>query len=161
MPYRPGLLLGASLVAAAALPTSSPAGSLRRGAATPRAVAARTVSAVDTAHLRYNAKASEGEVLYEEGWATGSLPGRMRARLKLGVTFSGSFTFYTRYGAIKGHGTATPSRSAGRYESFHGSLIAVGGTGRYAHAHGHAGLYGTFDRQTYAVTIQTTGKLSY
>lgn len=153
-------VLGACLAAAAALATAPPAGARGR-APTPRGEMARTLSAVDTAHLHYNARASEGEILYEEGSATGSLSGQMRARLKLGVVFGGSFTFYTRHGAIKGRGTATPSRSAGRYESFRGSWTAVGGTGLYVNAHGRAGLYGTFDRQTYAVTIQTTGKLSY
>jgi len=40
-------------------------------------------------------------------------------------------------------------------------VTVTGGTGRFVHAHGHTGLYGTFDRTTYALTIQTTGTLSY
>ena len=35
------------------------------------------------------------------------------------------------------------------------------GTGRYAHAHGHGGFYGTVDRHNDALVVQTTGQLSY
>lgn len=99
-------------------------------------------------------------MLLEEGSATGDLPGKMRAHLTVGASFSGTFVIFTASGTIKGRGTATP-RGSGRYESFRGSLVLTGGTGRYAHAHGSAGLYGVFDRTTYRLTIQTTGRLSY
>jgi hypothetical protein len=120
--------------------------------------AARTLNATDTAHLRY--KEGSGSLLDEEGSATGTLPGRMRAHCNIGATFTASFTIYTRGGTINGHGTATPSGS-GRYESFSGLLIVKDGTGRYTHAHGTAKLYGTFDRKTLAIVVQTVGKLSY
>jgi hypothetical protein len=122
------------------------------------AALARSVKATDTGHLHYIS--ASGSLLLEEGRASGTLPGSMRVHLNVGVTLSGNFTIYTRGGTIKGRGSATPHGS-GVYESFAGSLIATGGTGRYAHAHGHAGLYGTFNRNTYALTIQTTGTLSY
>lgn len=118
------------------------------------------MSATDTAHLRYNARLSEGSMLLEEGTASGALPGQMRAHLNIGATFSGTFVLQTSAGSIKGHGSATP-RGSGRYESFRGSLIVTGGSGRYAHAHGQAGLYGVFDRKTYSFTVQTTGRISY
>ena len=35
------------------------------------------------------------------------------------------------------------------------------GTGRYVHAHGSGGFYGVLNRKTYALTVQTTGRLSY
>jgi hypothetical protein len=84
----------------------------------------------------------------------------MKAECNIGATLSTSFTIYAAGGTIKGHGTATPHGS-GAVESFAGTLTATGGTGRYAHARGHAGLYGTFNRRNYALTVQTTGKLSY
>lgn len=124
----------------------------------PTAHAARTLDATDTARLRY--KEGSGSLLDEEGSATGTLPGRMRARCNIGATFTASFTIYANGGTIKGHGTATPSGS-GRYESFSGLLVVKGGSGRYAHAHGTARLYGTFDRRTLAIVVQTVGKLSY
>jgi hypothetical protein len=84
----------------------------------------------------------------------------MRADLNTGAVFTGSFTIYTRQGIIGGRGTAKP-RGSGRYESFAGSLEVTWGTGRYRRAHGLGGLYGTFDRRTDAVVVQTTGRISY
>jgi hypothetical protein len=123
-----------------------------------RAHAARTLNATDTAHLRYIRHS--GAKLFEEGAATGTLPGSMRATADIGPTLTATFTIYTHGGTIEGHGTATPHAS-GVYESFAGSILVTGGTGRYAHAHGHAGFYGVFNRRTYALTVQTTGRLSY
>ncbi len=122
------------------------------------ASAARTLKASDTAHLRYIS--ASGSVLYEQGAASGTLPGHMRVHFSVGATFSGSFTIYTQGGTIKGHGTAAPHGS-GVYESFNGSLVVTGGGGRYAHAHGRARLYGTFNRQTYGLVVQTAGTLLY
>jgi hypothetical protein len=126
--------------------------------AIPAAHAARALKATDTAKLRY--VSASGSLLLEEGKATGTLPGKMRASVNVGATISGSFTIDTKGGTIKSHGEATP-HGAGVYESFAGSITVTGGSGRYAHARGHTGLYGTFDRNTYALTIQTTGTFSY
>jgi len=123
-----------------------------------RAHAAHVLKATDTAHLHY--VSSSGSLLLDEGKATGTLPGSMRAHLDLGTTFTGTFTIYASGGSIQGRGSATPHGS-GTYESFAGTLTVTGGTGRYAHAHGHGGLYGTFDRDTYALVIKTTGSLTY
>jgi hypothetical protein len=125
----------------------------------PSAHAAHTLNVTDTADLHL--LKSSGSLLYEEGSASGGVAGRMKADMDVGATFTGSFTIYARGGGtIKGHGTATP-RGSGRYESFSGSMVITGGSGRYARAHGGGGLYGTFDRRTYAFVIQTTGKFSY
>jgi tetraprenyl-beta-curcumene synthase len=126
--------------------------------AAPRGHAARILNASDTAHLHY-IKAS-GSLLFEEGKATGKLPGKMRVHLNLGTTFTGTFTIYTSGGSIHGHGSAEPHGS-GKYESFAGTLTVTGGTGRYGHARGRGGLYGTFDRDNYALVIKTTGSLTY
>ena len=125
---------------------------------TPLAHAAHSLNGRDTAHLHYTK--SSGSLLFEEGAASGTLPGTMHAELNIGATFTGNFTIYTQFGTIKGRGTGTPHGS-GRYESFAGTLVVTGGTGRYAHVRGHGGFYGTFDRRTYALVVQTTGKLSY
>lgn len=119
---------------------------------------ARLLNGTDTAHLHLLHQ--EETVLSEEGPATGALPGHMRARLDIGSIYTGRCTIYTAGGSITGRGTATPHGS-GRYQSFHGTLLITGGTGRYAHVHGHTELYGTFDRRTFAVVVQTTGNLSY
>jgi len=143
-------------VSAAAL-TTGPA-AVGASSRSPAAHAARALQATDTAKLRYVSAA--GSELLEQGKTTGTLPGSMRAEVEIGATISGNFTIYTKGGSIKGHGVASP-HGAGIYESFAGSVTVTGGTGRFVHAHGHTGLYGTFDRNTYALTIQTTGTLSY
>jgi hypothetical protein len=99
-------------------------------------------------------------LLYEEGRATGSLPGHMRAQLTVGSLLRGTCTIYTAHGSITGRGSAAP-HGPGRYQSFAGSLTITGGSGRYARAHGRTGLYGTFDRRTFALVVQTTGRISY
>ncbi|MGH2880440.1 MAG: DUF2600 family protein [Solirubrobacteraceae bacterium] len=119
---------------------------------------ARSLRASDEAHLRY--VSASGSTLYETGRATGTLPGSMRAHMTIGPTFSGSFTIYASGGTIAGHGTATP-HGVGVYESFAGSVTLTGGSGRFRHATGSAKLYGTFNRNTYALLIQTEGTLHY
>jgi len=119
---------------------------------------ARTVGGADTAHLHLVHQ--HESLLYEEGSAAGALPGRMRARLTVGYVFTGSCTIYTAHGSITGRGTATPHGS-GRYQSFRGTLVITAGSGRYRHIHGRTALYGTFDRRTFAVVVQTVGRLSY
>lgn len=111
-----------------------------------------------TAHLHY--VSSKGSYLLEEGSASGQLAGTVKARLRITADISGSFTFYPRGGSISGRGLATLHES-GIYASFGGSVKILGGTGRYAHAHGAGGLYGVYNRQNLGVTIQTTGSLSY
>jgi hypothetical protein len=149
-----------SVLASATLLASASAAA-RASTRPPAAHAAHALKATDTAHL-YKVSVS-GSDLIEEGKATGTLPGKMRAIVNIGATISGTFRISVRgVGTITGHGTATPHGS-GRYESFKGSIVVTGGTGRYAHARGETGLYGTFDRESedYALVIQTTGTLSY
>jgi hypothetical protein len=156
--------VAATIVACAAIPpiaagaVAQAAGVEPQSSTHSRAQAAGTLNGTDTAHLRL---VHQNEtLLYEEGAATGAIPGLMRATLTVGPVFKGSCTIDTRGGSITGRGTATPHGS-GRYQSFSGSLLITGGTGRYAHAHGRTGLSGTFDRRTFSLVIQTTGDISY
>jgi hypothetical protein len=150
---RAALFVVAATFALAALPIAA------QGTQTaPNARAAGTLHGTDTAHLRY--LHSSGSVLVEEGTVAGGVSGRMHATLNVGATFTGSFTFYLQGGTISGHGTAVPHGS-GRYESFSGTMAVTHGTGKYAHIKGHGGMFGTFDRKTYDVVIQTTGTLHY
>lgn len=123
------------------------------------ALAARALNAKDTAHLHYIN--SSGSLLFEEGSASGTIPGKMQVHCEVGPTLTASFRIAVRGGgAIDGRGTAK-AHGSGVYESFAGTLTVTGGSGPYAHARGHAGLYGVFDRRTYTLTVQTTGRLSY
>jgi hypothetical protein len=143
------LIAGAAASLAVAAPLERP----------PSASLARTLNGADAAKVHL-VRLRE-EVLYEEGAASGALPGHMSAVLDVGAsTLSGRCTIYTTGGSITGEGHATP-KGVGRYQSFKGTLVITGGTGRYKGIHGRAGLYGTFDRRTYALVVQTTGTLSY
>jgi hypothetical protein len=152
---------------------ASPARAQRRGQATALAVlfyicsgfsaptvasAAHTTAATDTAHLHLIA--SPGSLLLEEGRASGTLPGKVRVRFDVGPTVTATFVIYTKGGTINGRG-AGKLRSAGLYATFGGWLKITGGTGRYAHARGSGGLYGSINRNTDALTVQTTGTISF
>jgi hypothetical protein len=145
-----------AIAAAAAVLTLTAASACADGS--PFASTARTLNVTDTAHLRYHESA--GSALLEEGTATGGLPGSVKVRFTVGPTVSASFTIYARGGTLSGHGTGT-LHSSGTYASFAGSMSISRGTGRYLHAHGHGGFYGVLNRRTYALTVQTTGSLSY
>lgn len=121
------------------------------------ASAAGLLEGADTAHLHL---VHAGEELLEEGPSNGALPGHMRAELRIGPIFTGSFTIYTDKGRISGSGRADPHGS-GRYQSFSGAWTVTSGSGLYAHVHGRDNMYGVFDRRTYAVVLTTTGSLSY
>jgi len=153
-----GITIAGAVVLAFAMtgPGASAQGAPGRGA--PSARVARTLNGTDTAHLHLVRQ--QETVVFEEGAASGALPGHMRAQLDVGSVFTGTCTIYTSGGTIVGHGRATPHGS-GRYQSFSGTLTITGGSGRYAHARGQTGLYGTFDRRTFALVIQTTGSISY
>jgi hypothetical protein len=148
------------MLAACSLPASTASSASAASAgARPSARLARTLGAADTAKLHLVRQREE--VLSEEGVATGALPGHMTAVLDVAATtVSGHCTIYTAGGSITGKGSATPS-GVGRYQSFHGTLLITGGTGRYKTIRGHLALYGTFDRRTFAIVVQTTGTLSY
>ena len=114
--------------------------------------------ASDTAKLHY--VGAVGEEVYETGSASGAMPGAIHVHMIFASIFSGRFEIYTRHGTIDGHGRAKP-HGEGVYESFAGTLAVTGGTGRYRHAHGVARLYGAFDRENYALTVQTAGTLYF
>jgi hypothetical protein len=120
---------------------------------------AHALSVADSAHLRFLRETTDS-LLVEEGTATGALPGRVRAQLSVGANISGTYTITTRAGSLTGYGTGV-LHSSGEYASFGGSITVTHGTGRYAHAHGHGGFYGTINRSTYATVLQTTGTLDY
>jgi hypothetical protein len=134
----------------------------------PVAAVAGTSSRVGAAHvLNANERANlhlvhaSGSTLYEEGQASGSLAGSVRAQLHAGATLTGTLVVNTRDGEVKAHGDAQPDGGRYPWESFKGTATIAGGTGRYAHAHGRGTFFGAFNRRTYAVTVQTRGRLYF
>jgi hypothetical protein len=153
---RKHLGISTATLAALLLLAASAAGSHREGHM--RSFAAHALTATDTAHLSY--MSASGSLLFEQGRATGTLPGAMKAHFNVGATMQGSFTIYAKGGSISGRGSAD-LHGSGVYESFAGTLVVTGGKGRFAHAHGRAKLYGTFNRNSYALLVQTVGTLRY
>jgi hypothetical protein len=117
-----------------------------------------TMSVKDEAHLRLTK--TNGSLLIEEGQATGQIPGKVKASFEVETNVTSDFTIYAHNGSINGHGHGI-LHPTGVNSSFGGSLKITGGTGRYEHAHGSGGFYGVINRKTYAIIVQTTGKLSY
>jgi hypothetical protein len=126
-----------------------------------RAHSARSLNVTDTAHVHLIAETESGE-LVEEGEAKGALPGTVKVQLSIAATINASFTIRNHYGSLSGRGSGA-IHGTGEKASFGGSMTVTRGTGRYAHAHGHGGFYGTIDRENthYPAVVQTTGTLVY
>lgn len=135
-----------------------PAGSHRAKSREAGLLHERALHATDSATLHY--VSSTVNVFYETGRAAGTLPGWMRVHMRLGARFSGRYVIEAKGGTISGSGSAIPHGS-GTYESFAGTIAVTGGTGRYRHAHGHAQVYGTFNRINNQLKLRTTGTLHY
>ena len=156
---------GALWLACAALAALLLAGSLAStGHATqlhPRAHTARTLNVTDTAHVHLVAETESG-ALVEEGQAKGALLGTVKVQISISATINATFTISNHYGSISGHGSGKIN-GTGEKASFGGSMTVTRGTGRYAHAHGNGGFYGTIDRENthYPAVVQTTGTLVY
>lgn len=125
----------------------------------PSHVAARALRVTDTARMhRVNCSCDE---ILEEGQAKGAVPGSVRAYVTVGAPIIFRFTITQRgVGTLTGQGSGKPKGNPAE-PSFSGSMTVTRGTGRYRHAHGTGGFYGTINRSTYAAVIQTTGTLSY
>jgi hypothetical protein len=123
--------------------------------------AARVLTVRDEGHLKL--VTGEGSELFDEGSVSGTLPGQVRLHFKYsgGNTVSTPLTVSGRGWTIRGEGRVSLSNPASPNPSFRGSLRIIGGSGRYAHAHGSGELFGVFYRRSYGLTVQALGKLSY
>jgi len=137
--------------------------------ATPAAQGARSTDANIAASVSVREEGnlhfvrSSGSTLTDEGPATGKIPGRVKVLFVYNgnPNVSAQITIYGRSGSISAHGSATLSSPTSPNPSFSGTLNVTGGSGRYAHAHGSAKLYGVFHRRSYGMVVQTQGTLHY
>ncbi len=128
----------------------------------PAARAAHLVSVNDTAYLRTADPNSTSSTIVEEGKATGTLPGTVRARLAVGVsTVNVGFTIYLHGGSISGQAKAKLNPGSGEYASFKGALEVAHGSGTYAHAKGTGNVYGSLNHYSYEAKVQVIGQLHY
>jgi hypothetical protein len=125
------------------------------------AAAARVTNVRDEGHLGF--VKSSGSLIVDQGRMSGSLPGYT----KVHFTYNGepnvyaTFTIYGSGWSVSGRGSGRLSSPTTMTPSFRGSLTLTGGTGRYSHAHGSGELFGVFNRRSYALTVQTIGKLHF
>jgi hypothetical protein len=123
------------------------------------AAAASTVNIKETGHLQATSKS--GALLTEHGPISGSFGGALTLYLvktPTGVTFRLSVS--SPRGTLSGHGSADIEPN-GKLATVSGQAIVSSGSGSYAHAHA-AGLSvtGTFNRETYSLTVTISGRLS-
>jgi hypothetical protein len=154
------LCLACALLAALILPASL-ASSGHANSFRPRARSARSLNVTDTAHVHLVSETESG-ALVEQGEAKGALPGTVSLQISISATINATFTIRNHYGSISGRGSGKIN-GTGEKASFGGSMTVTRGTGRYAHAHGHGGFYGTINRENthYPAVVQTTGTLVY
>jgi hypothetical protein len=78
-----------------------------------------------------------------------------------GPTVTARFTIHGKGFTLDGYATGRLKNPSSVTPSFRGTLKLSGASGRYAHAHGTGELFGTFNRRTYALTVQALGTLHY
>lgn len=131
------------------------------GAEGPGAHAARrTLNLSGTAYLHLVRKS--GNVLYERGVATGTLPGTVTARLVTSIArVTGTVTFYPRGGGSLTLSAVGYPQSASVVTRFSGSCAVRSGTGRFRRALGSGSFNGTANRRTWAVTVHARARVTY
>jgi hypothetical protein len=133
-----------------------------RAASAPAAGAhpARVQSVTDSASLHL--VTADGNTLYEQGRASGNLPGTVEIAMTLGDrTATSTFTIHTTGGTIGGHGSGTLHPGKGGYDSFGGTCAVTHGSRRFRGVSGVCGLYGSIYRVEDSLRVQVTGKLRY
>lgn len=121
---------------------------------------ASTMSVKDQAHLKL--VNSRENTLIEAGEVTGTIPGTVRVSFTLrGLHATSSFTIYAKGGTISGVGSGTVKSGKTGYDTFGGALRLTGGSGRYKHATGSGGLYGSLYKLNESISVQVDGTLHY
>lgn len=120
----------------------------------------KTLTLKDTASLHLTRK--NGNVIYEKGTATGSLPGTVTARFVTSIAkVTGTVTFRPYSGGSVTLSAVGYPQSAKTVTTFTGSLAVRKGTGKYKNALGSGTFHGTANRKTWAVTVHTTATVTY
>ncbi|HTB50099.1 MAG TPA: hypothetical protein VK701_03910 [Solirubrobacteraceae bacterium] len=156
-----GLAMTATVSGAQAILPAPAAAGKHPAAGTPVAHVSRTIGVREEGSLRF--LSDEATLIVDEGPLSGTLPGRGRVYF----TYDGSpdvtarFAIRTSAGTVEGRATCLLHNPNNPTPSFRGALQIVGGSGRYAHAHGSGELFGVFHRHGYGLIVQAVGRLSY
>jgi len=120
----------------------------------------KTLNLTDTAYLHLTRK--NGNVIYEKGTATGTLPGTVTARLVTSVTkVTGTVTFHSSGGGSITMKAVGYPQSASTITRFTGSIAVRKGTGRFRNALGSGTFSGTANRKTWAITVYARARITY
>jgi hypothetical protein len=151
-------VLVAALTAALLLPLW--AGGTSSAAPSAQAAKRKTLNLTDTARLHLTRK--NGNVIYESGTATGTLPGRVKARFVTGITkVTGTVTFYPYSGGSLTMTAVGYPKSASTITRVTGNLAVRRGTGRFRNALGSGTFSGTANRRTWAITVNARARITY
>ncbi len=133
------------------------------GLAQPVGQAAKRKSHSFTETARLHLVKKKGAILKEEGTATGTLPGTVKARFDTSdiTHVTASVTFYPYSGgSLTFNATGHPD-STGTVAKFSGFMAVRKGTGRYEKALGSGSFTGTVNRNTWAFTVNAKATLTY
>jgi hypothetical protein len=123
--------------------------------------AAQNISVQESAHLRLISRQGT-RVFNERGNMSGSIPGTLT--MQMNIAHYGraaiNFSLSAKTGTLAGRGEAS-FYAAGNTAYFTGLLSITHGSRAYAHAAARGlRIQGTFQRNTFAVYVTVTGKLS-
>lgn len=150
-------VLTAALVA---LTVGGLAGGASSAAPSAEAAKRKTLNLSGTAYLHMTRK--NGNVIYEKGTATGTLPGKVTARFVTGVTkVTGTVTFYPYSGGSLTLTAVGYPQSTKTVTRFTGNVAVRKGSGRFRNALGSGTFSGTANRKTWAVTVNARARITY
>jgi hypothetical protein len=153
-------LLVAGAMSVGALTGVSVLGAGISSAASPRAVAASTITLNETGKLHRTS--SSGLKLNEQGTASGTIKGKIYIHLDVVSPnrVTAEVNIYPNGGSLTGSGSANYHVNGGT-ASFSGKMSIKRGTGSYANAHGSGlSFSGTIQRLSGAVTVHLSGSMS-
>jgi hypothetical protein len=120
----------------------------------------RSMDLRGTASLHLTRK--NGNVIYEKGTATGTLPGTVTARFVTSLSkVTGTVTFKPYSGGSLTLNAVGYPQSAATVTRFTGSCAVRKGTGRFRNALGSGTFNGTANRRTWAVTVHANAHITY
>jgi hypothetical protein len=155
---RRGVFAVIAVIAALALALG--AGGVSSAAPSAHAAKRKTLNLSGTATLHLTRKS--GNVIYERGTATGTLPGTVTARFVTGITkVTGTVTFHPYSGGSLTLSAVGYPQSASTVTRFTGSVAVLKGSGRFKKALGSGTCSGSANRRTWAVTVHASARITY
>lgn len=136
------------------------AGGISSAAPSAQAAKRKVLNLSGTAYLHLTRKS--GNVIYEKGTATGTLPGTVTARFVTGITkVTGTVTFKPYSGGSLTVTAVGYPQSTKTVTRFNGNIAVLKGTGRFRNALGSGTFNGTANRRTWAVTVRANARITY